>query len=231
MKRVLILAGALAVSSMIAAAAPCSDYTPGGNVNLINAAGGCTVTTPNGDLTFNNFTVLSAGYNGSVSPIPSPVVNLISATNGNPAVMSFNPNLTPNTFFDIHLQFSVTGAAGVLINTISMDGGSATGQIQENVCTAAQNINNGACGASDLGTLTWLEGEGNNSLAITPTQTIWIYKNIFIDPNDPTSHNSGFSQGFTTESVAAIPEPMTFSMVGLGLLGLGILGRRRLARK
>jgi PEP-CTERM motif len=55
---------------------------------------------------------------------------------------------------------------------------------------------------------------------------------VITSPSGIVAPNSGTPPGDTTvqghvNSGATVPEPMTFSLMGAGLLGLGILGRRR----
>jgi hypothetical protein len=133
------------------------------------------------------------------------VVNLFFQTN-------FNQN--PDIFRDILFGFDVTGG---LIGVDAWMGGQGHRSISETVCAdeLCQTVLGELLLDSDLGIIT-------TSVPLSGTASIYhVSKNIslFGETGSPATM-SEFSQSFET------PEPLTFGLIGSGLLLLGLLRRR-----
>jgi hypothetical protein len=210
-----------ALSSVSFATTLCSADI-GADVTTLNAGGGCTI----GNWTFNNFNPTTAGGSGT------PLVQLAAAYDGTQAGpepppgevgLNFNPNLggIGSTVTDIHFTFSVTNSTKQIIDAFLFNGGTANSQIQERLCTVGVS-QSGACTGVQLGSdMVANGGQTVGPNFFSPANPVWIWKDINIT-NVSTDHISSFDQTFS----ATVPEPMTLSMMGVGLLGLGFLGRR-----
>lgn len=132
--------------------------------------------------------------------------------NGGDVTLGFQTNVVAGV--DITLDYTVTGngMAGIDSSITSPRSGD---QLDETACSVAPNP---SCPTTD--TLAMLGNSTSNvetaSFLAPVNGTIWINKDI--------TDNSGFS--IFTDSVV-VPEPMTLSLMGAGLLGIGVLGRRR----
>lgn len=162
-------------------------------------AGSCTV----GSYVFSNFNVFLA-----VGPFP--VGGFGVSIFVDPA-FGIDINYTGITApADFHISFQATPGIGAIE---LMTGVGST--VSEGICNAAFNVNNGSspCGGSLLNTTVLTAANGGTvSSIVTGSGTDYFYKDI-----------SGGSE--VTQLI--LPEPMTFSLMGAGLLGLGVLARRR----
>jgi hypothetical protein len=193
------------------------------DVTTLNAGGGCTI----GTWTFNNFAVTTAG--GAAGPVVD-LGGFYDGTQAGPEPpagevgLNFNPNLggVGTIVTDIHFTFSVSNSAGLISDAFLFNAGTVSSQIQERVCTVSVT-QSGFCGGVQLGPdLVANGGSTAGPSVFAGNSTVWIWKDINIQ-NVSTDHISSFDQAFSSSGV---PEPMTFSMMGVGLLGLGLLGRR-----
>ena len=237
MKKTLIRGGFFAIAAITtfatANASPCTT----GN-NLLSQYVGNPTVAPSGGLSntgtfscqisplgFSNFSYLLDAGSFSVTPL---AVNVETATlSDNQVVLDFDPNLAASS--DLVLEDQVTGSIfGVDLGW----NGSGTGFVNEVVCTVFTST--GVCPSSDElavlnvtsgGTVATAFNGGTSSTAegiasvvfATSHSEVWIFKDI----------NSGDAPFSEVEQSYLVSEPMTFSLMGAGLLGIGLIGRRR----
>jgi len=194
------------MSSSTAVAATCTV-----NDNVLSTGFSCTI----GGLTFSNFM-----SNTNESNPPGIDIQAVGSDG-----FTLNPNLPTNgtpQMSDIWVQFKVAG--GVSGVGLSVNGDPAKSSVNENVCATQQGLipgmNLGICSQGNLLAFLSVAGGGSASASFTSTNPIWIFKDI----NANGSSISEVNQVYTSSTV---PEPMTLSMMGVGLLGLGLISRRR----
>jgi hypothetical protein len=240
MKKTLMGVGSLAIAAITmsgtASAAPCTTGD-----NLLTQYVSNPTTAPSGGLSntgtfscqiaplnFSNFSYLLDAGSFSASPLDVSVES--ASVVGSEVTLLFNPNLAVSS--DLELEDQVTG--GLLGVDLAWNG-SGTGFVNEVVCTMFTST--GICPSGDwLATLAVNSGgavatvepgcvgcssstaNGVASVVFGAAQgEVWIFKDI----------NSGNAPYSEVEQSYLVPEPMTFSLLGAGLLGLGLLGRRR----
>jgi hypothetical protein len=242
MKKTLFGVGILALGCITAAnAAPActagenllAQYTanpttaPSGS--LVN--GGGPVCSIGGEL-FTNFSYdLDAG-GFTTSPLS---VSVESATTvGNEVELQFDPNLAASS--DLELEDQVVGSTSGVDLAASIGG---TGFVNEVICSiftatgicptpdtyAVLNVNStgstvtiGLAGSLCATGCTSSTAGGVASVEFASVQSeVWIMKNI----------NAGSAPFSEVEQSYLVPEPMTFPLVGAGLLGLSLMRRRR----
>ncbi len=207
MKKILgCLAVLAAVSFSGSVARAASACTIGENVLV--ASFSCSI----GGLTFQNFS--STNDNSTLG------VTIQTVTSNG---FTLSPNLPTNgtpPLNDINVQFEVLG--GVNGIGLSLNGNSSS-FVTETVCDAAgltTPYGSGVCVDPQLAFLTAFGGGGLKSVSFSTANPIWIFKDI----NDGGAALSEVTQIYTSSTV---PEPMTLSMMGVGLLGLSLISRRR----
>ncbi len=209
MRRVLLLFALAVLAASVAAATPLCTGVLG--TNVLTPGFECEL----GGLHFSAFSGVNAGS------APNPMqVNLVAATTvAHTVYLTFNPNLhsTSTMAADLWFYFTVTGG---LIGVDLYNAGTPGSSIQEVVCSGpiSRSPIPNICTGTVLANMAAASFE-SREVMFAPQSTVYIWKDILAAP--PDGHISSFTQSFHT------PEPMTFLLIGTGLLGLGLFGRRR----
>ena len=207
------------------ASASIADCNTLGTVNVLTI-GSCTATLNGNTYTFSNFNDYVASGNSSSWT----GLNMLGyTTSGDEIIMSFNPNQTGGGVTDVHLQYEVTGP-DIVGGDLALAPADAGASISEENCTSNPSVNQTTldgtnCATSpnpllllSVSTITGPTSVPQTNFAAGAQSNVWVWKDILITA---IGHDSSFN-----ESLAATPEPMTLSVVGIGLLGIGLLGRR-----
>jgi len=217
-----LFALALAATSTVASGSACviGGPTPSnllsGAPSVITAPATGSFSCSIGPETFSNFSYNLAAT-GAGQGVPTVAVEPPSGFANGIVSFDFYPNLVQGS--DLQLEFEVSGAP---MNgaQLSYNGGAGTG-INEEICTTFTIT--GVCNPANTFLASISVGPNTQSataLFATPQSTIWVFKDISLS----TGFFSEVNQGYI------VPEPMTFSLLGAGLLGLGLMGRRRASK-
>jgi len=202
------------VAALGSAATLCTSFS---GPQVINASFSCSL----GGLTFSNFLVIAAAGN------LAPEVDLVSANTAGGAVnLNFNPNMSSATVNqDLYLFYTVTGG----VTSVGGTNAGANATIQETVCMVAFDVNHMCAAGSQLANLT-IFSSGTVSQPITTANTsVNIFKDVQVTaPGSLTSLTQSFgSNGAGGGSGGEVPEPVSFILMGSGLVALSLLKKVR----
>jgi hypothetical protein len=216
-----IFAVVIGVAS-VASASPvaCGPPPPPAQIVVQIGGGPSAFSYSCGGLTFSNFSATDFGNSNGVF-VTLGDANFDSATGY--VNLTFSPNLlNVQAFQDFHLFFTVTGA----INGIDLSVGGALASINERACKNGVLVSgNCTTGEDQLASLINSSGATNVSASFAQNTSTFIYKDI---GHQVGGDLTSFTQSFHTSTV---PEPMTLSMMGIGLLGLGLARRKQMGKK
>jgi hypothetical protein len=202
-----------------------ADLNPGsGGSKLTSSVTNLSIDCSFDGLEFSNFSYNIATSSGTPSGWD---ISLIGESMiGDYVALTFNPNLngsnTANSVQDAHLTFSVNGTT---YGAALYNGGPGPSNVAEKVCVGATAPDSltGNCGTDTIyGPLAANDNNPLATVAYAPASLVYVWKDIQV--TSVSGHNSSITEGFL------VPEPMTFSLMGAGLVGLGLL-RRRLNKK
>ena len=215
-----ILCGLFLVAAVGLAAPSCvlnpADYT---DITSNPGAIGCSV----GGLTFSNFAV------NSLNPSNMTVGMSISAPAGS-VELDFQIAGFVATFPapppDLRISYQVAGPSMGVNNTFNAATPGVT--IIETVCDyQGITAGGGSCIGASLGQIINNKFIGTQTLTFASIQSdIWIIKDITGSYFD-TNGTIGISDFTNSNETSTVPEPMTLSMMGVGLLGLSLISRRK----
>jgi hypothetical protein len=216
----LLVTLSVGVISSVASAAPVSCDPLVANVTTLGSAG-CIVNGSN--LIFSNFGVSATGGLSTATVGLSDLAG--TGTFGSEVNLGFQLTLgfanVADPTGDLLLTYEVTGGiSGVDIN-IAGTPVAAPYQITVTETVCSQAFVAGACPTIDL----------LGSYAVTSTNGSDAIGNITFAYSTPVfiKKDISFNGAITSEfdNSQLVPEPMTLSLMGIGLLGLGVFGRRR----
>jgi len=215
-----VAALAAAMASTASASEACAGVS---NVLTIAAAGGCNVT--GSSLLFNNFGVsASDGFTSATVGIST--AQFGTGIIGSDVDLGFQIGALQGSgvpdFGDIELGYTVTGGIiGLDMNVQAspvIKGGSLT--VTEEACSVAWvgTVCNGTTLANFFVTSTGQAASKTVMFSTAYSGEVFIEKDL--------SYDGATTSSLVNSHVVGVPEPMTFSLMGAGLVGLGLLRRR-----
>jgi len=210
MKRLLVLTVILVAAASVASATPCLGST---TLAALIAEGSCTSQ----GVTFSHFT-----YSGGGSITSNLVIATLVNSSGYSDGWSFGPAHGWTTSFTLGFTVSVTPGnsegVGQITQTADQMFAGLTGSTNLDTASDTESLgvtpNPLIMGAAGNG-----PGENTQSNPYSLTQVVTA-SSVHVVPGHNVSH---YQQLFYSE---ALPEPVTFVLIGSGLIGLAFLRRR-----
>ncbi len=202
------------------AALVCTGTANSANVLSINGAGNVCY---DGGAPGTIFSTFGVSWTSGSFPGTATVGIISSSVTGSEVLLNFQV-AAPGPTGDLLLTYTATNINGIDFNGHPSGDPGSNLILGEIACDTAF-VNQSCPAGHELANLfgTWNNGDPSliKSATFASTSVVYIQKDL-------TYNNISLSQ-FTNSQ--AIPEPMTFSLLGLGLLGLGFAGRRRMNKK
>ena len=225
-----IVIGLMAVAA-IGSASP-SACVPNGAV-VVGASAVSSVSC--GPLVFSNFSatvIQPPGGSATITLAPFGESEFDDSTGT--VFLTFDPNMIvpAGAVEDIHFYFTVTGAVSQVDLSVGNTPGAAITEVYCSTPIPTSGGNTNQCTASGAGSvngsLSAGAGGSNPGTPFNTVSTLYIFKDIQLNnTSGQTEELSTFTQSFHTP----VPEPVTLSMMGIGLLGIGLMRRRQQGKK
>src|SRR5579872_1675523 len=196
---------------------------------------GCTI---NGTWTFSNFSFSSTNSGGTA---PNNTQEVIAPLSGSGVGFSFTPTIpwiATTGIADVELQYKVTFTGNItsisqtLTGTISNPAG--FDNITDDYCTAGTLPAGSCAGVQVLNSNLFASGTVTNSASFAATNVVSVLKDVSANATGfpgSTDTVTSFNNCFNGTCTAAVPEPGSSGLAGLGLgLGLIALGSIKLRR-
>ena len=212
-----MMVGLLAMGSL-ASATTVSCPTPVLNVTTLTGSNNFAC----GGLTFSNFVV-------SPSTVIVGIGSESTLVGGNDVVLDLHlsgfTSLNVDTFLNYQVDGAITGVDMGFQAPTTTDGSNV--RIFETVCKVAFDAVFHTC-VGDGNTLANFSLVSSGA-AVSTTVTFAQQSRVFIKKD--IQFNGSSISDFNNSHLTGVPEPMTLSMMGLGLLGLGLMRRRQQGKK
>lgn len=225
-KQISLLAFAALSVARLEAATSCVGGTLTAYVAL--GAGGCTI----GNNTLYDFAILPNGTAGATEI--SGAANLTpSGGNYNPSLgISVSQTAKDPTVLEVFFTYDISGA-GYTNTSATLNGSKLTGSFAavtgvENYCEGGSFGSDGldGCPAANGALVTLAGFQNSDSAGFSKVPFLSVTDDFTIDGTGGTASGGTFTNNF-----AAVPEPVSISLTGVGLIFAGLWGGARRRRR